>query len=142
MAIISFYLNGEDEKLIKNYAKSKNMSVSSFLRSIAVERIEDDIDDQLYEKAQREPNNLNCDVSLADLRRELSTYCWYNVVRLIGFFCDYIKAFKKVFRLSRNTFLFIIRQIQERNNGFRTLVKFRFDPNSMTEFVDHLFGEI
>ncbi|MFH5811137.1 DUF6290 family protein [Companilactobacillus sp. FL22-1] len=45
MGVISFYLDGQDEKLIKNYAKSKNISVSSFIRSVAVEKIEDDLDD-------------------------------------------------------------------------------------------------
>lgn len=74
MAIISFSLDCEDEKLIKNYAKSKNMSVSSFLRSVAVERIEDDIDDQLYEKAVREFKD-NQDVTLEAMRKELKSYC-------------------------------------------------------------------
>lgn len=74
MAVISLYLDGQDEKLIKNYAKSKHVSVSSFLRSIAVERIEDDLDDQLYEKAVRECKD-NQDVSLEELRKELDTFC-------------------------------------------------------------------
>lgn len=74
MAMISLYLTRQDEKLIKNYAKSKNMSVSSFIRSAAIERIEDDIDDQLYEKSVREFKD-NQDVSLDDLRKELDAYC-------------------------------------------------------------------
>jgi len=74
MAILSFYLDGQDEKLIKNYAKSKNISVSSFLRSLAVEKIEDDLDDQLYEQAIREAKP-NQDVSLDALRKELNSYC-------------------------------------------------------------------
>ncbi|WP_119327341.1 type II toxin-antitoxin system RelB family antitoxin [Companilactobacillus musae] len=75
MATISLYLDGKDEKLIKNYAKSKNMSVSDFLRSIAVEKIEDDIDNQLYEKAIREFKENPQDVSLEAMRKELSLYC-------------------------------------------------------------------
>ncbi|PMD73297.1 type II toxin-antitoxin system RelB family antitoxin [Companilactobacillus nuruki] len=74
MAVISLYLDGQDEKLIKNYAKSKNVSVSAFLRSIAVEKIEDDIDDELYEKSVRE-RKVNHDVSLADLKKEMENYC-------------------------------------------------------------------
>jgi len=74
MAILSFYLDGQDEKLIKNYAKSKNISVSSFLRSLAVEKIEDDLDDRLYEEAVRE-DKANHDVTLAALRKELKSYC-------------------------------------------------------------------
>ncbi|MQS76965.1 type II toxin-antitoxin system RelB family antitoxin [Companilactobacillus halodurans] len=75
MATISLYLDGHDEKLIKNYAKSKNMSVSSFLRSIAVEKIEDDIDDQLYERAVREFKENPQDISLDEMEKELSIYC-------------------------------------------------------------------
>lgn len=75
MAIISFYLDDEDEKLIKNYAKSKDTSVSSFLRSTIIEKIEDDIDDQLYEKAMREFKDNPQDVSLEAMRKEMSQYC-------------------------------------------------------------------
>lgn len=76
MGVISFYLDGQDEKLIKNYAKSKNISVSSFIRSVAVERIEDDLDDQLYEKAMNNSKNCSHDISLAQLRKEMEAYCW------------------------------------------------------------------
>lgn len=75
MAVISFYLDGRDEKLIKNYARSKNMSVSAFLRSIAVESIEDDLDDQLYEKALSESKNNEHDISLDQLHKEMEAYC-------------------------------------------------------------------
>ena len=75
MAIISFYLDDADEKLIKNYAKSKDTSVSSFLRTTVIEKIEDDIDDQLYEKAMREFKDNPQDVSLAAMRKEMSQYC-------------------------------------------------------------------
>ncbi len=73
MATISFYLDSQDERLIKNYAKSKNISVSSFLRSIAVERIEDDIDNLLYEKAIQ--GNGSHDISLDEVRDELDQLC-------------------------------------------------------------------
>jgi len=75
MATISFYLDGQDELLIKNYAKSKNMSVSSFLRSVAVEKIEDDIDNRLYERAMREDGGIPQDITLDEIKRELDIYC-------------------------------------------------------------------
>lgn len=74
MAVISLYLDGQDEKLITNYAKSKHVTVSDFLRSIAVEKIEDDLDDELYEKAIRDCK-VNHDVSLDDLKKEMKNYC-------------------------------------------------------------------
>lgn len=75
MAIISFYLSDRDEKLIKNYAKSKHVSVSSFLHSAVMDRIEDEIDDRLCEKAEREFKCNPQDVSLDDMRKELNSYC-------------------------------------------------------------------
>lgn len=82
MAVISLYLDGQDEKLIKNYAKSKNISVSAFLRSIAVEKIEDDLDDRLYEEAVNNSKNGNHDISLAELRKEMEAYCWLYAVMI------------------------------------------------------------
>ncbi|AYE38806.1 type II toxin-antitoxin system RelB family antitoxin [Companilactobacillus zhachilii] len=75
MAVIALDLDEQDEKLIKNYAKSKNISVSAFLRSVAVEKIEDDLDDRLYEKAVRESKNNDHDISLEALHREMEAYC-------------------------------------------------------------------
>ncbi|WP_057881896.1 type II toxin-antitoxin system RelB family antitoxin [Companilactobacillus kimchiensis] len=75
MAIIPFYLSEHDEKLIENYAKSKHMSVSSFLHSVAMDKIEDDIDTELYERAKSEFKDNPEDVTLAALKRELKTYC-------------------------------------------------------------------
>jgi len=75
MATISFYLDIQDEKLIKNYAKSKNMSVSSFLRSVAVEKIEDEIDSQLVDRAIEEGHDNPLDISISDMKKELSLYC-------------------------------------------------------------------
>lgn len=75
MATISLYLSSHDEKLIKNYAKSKNMSASDFLRSVAIEKIEDDLDNQIYEKSLQEYRDNPQDVSLEALKKELSLYC-------------------------------------------------------------------
>ncbi len=48
---ISLRLSDEDTKLIKNYAKINNMSVSDLIRKAVIERIEDEIDLDAYNKA-------------------------------------------------------------------------------------------
>ncbi|MDR4934611.1 DUF6290 family protein [Companilactobacillus paralimentarius] len=63
MATISFQLDDFDEKVIRNYAKSKDMSISSFLRTVVIEKIEDDIDDELYEQALQESKNGSQDIT-------------------------------------------------------------------------------
>ena len=74
MAIISFHLDDCDEKIIRNYAKSKNMSISSFLRSVVVEKIEDDIDDELYKQALIESKNDPRDITLDDIKKVMDQY--------------------------------------------------------------------
>lgn len=51
MAIISIIINPDEEKFIKNYAKSKNISVSALFRISVLEKIEDDIDLNLHKQA-------------------------------------------------------------------------------------------
>ncbi|CAJ1183209.1 hypothetical protein FD33_GL001018 [Companilactobacillus paralimentarius DSM 13238 = JCM 10415] len=75
MATISFQLDDFDEKVIRNYAKSKDMSISSFLRTVVIEKIEDDIDDELYEQALQESKNGSQDITLDDLKKAMSRYC-------------------------------------------------------------------
>lgn len=75
MATISFHLDDFDEKVIRNYAKSKNMSTSSFLRTVVIEKIEDDIDDELYEKTFEESKNEPQDITLDELKKAMSRYC-------------------------------------------------------------------
>ena len=75
MATISFQLDDFDEKVIRNYAKSKDMSISSFLRTVVIEKIEDDIDDKLYEQALQESKNGSQDITLDDLKKAMSRYC-------------------------------------------------------------------
>ncbi len=48
---ISLRLKPEEEKLIRNYAKSKNITVSELLRSSVMDRIEDEFDLKAFEKA-------------------------------------------------------------------------------------------
>ena len=48
---ISLRLSEEDTKLIKDYAKINNMSVSDLIRQAVIEKIEDEIDLAAYNKA-------------------------------------------------------------------------------------------
>ena len=48
---ISLDLNTKDEKIIKDYAKLKNVSVSKLIKYIVIEKIEDEIDLQAYNEA-------------------------------------------------------------------------------------------
>jgi uncharacterized protein (DUF1778 family) len=48
---ISLRLSEEDTKLIKDYAKVNNMSVSDLIRQAVIEKIEDEIDLAAYNKA-------------------------------------------------------------------------------------------
>ena len=47
---ISLRLSEEDTKLIKDYAKVNNMSVSDLIRQAVIEKIEDEIDLAAYNK--------------------------------------------------------------------------------------------
>ena len=51
---ISLRLSDEDTKLIKDYAKINNMSVSDLIRKAVIEKIEDEIDLDAYNKAIQE----------------------------------------------------------------------------------------
>ena len=48
---ISLRLSEEDTKLIKDYAKVNNMSVSDLIHQAVIEKIEDEIDLAAYNKA-------------------------------------------------------------------------------------------
>lgn len=54
MGTISLRVDEEDEKLIKEYAKTKNITVSSLFRNAVLEKIEDEIDMDLYHIAMKQ----------------------------------------------------------------------------------------
>ena len=54
MGTISLRMDEEDEKLIKEYAKTKNITVSSRFRNAVLEKIEDEIDMDLYHIAMKQ----------------------------------------------------------------------------------------
>ena len=54
MGTISLRMDEEDEKLIKEYAKTKNITVSSLFTNAVLEKIEDEIDMDLYHIAMKQ----------------------------------------------------------------------------------------
>ncbi|MCY1691420.1 DUF6290 family protein [Exiguobacterium sp. SL14] len=48
MSTISVRLDDQDTRLIKEYAKAKNITISTLVRDAVLDRIEDEIDLQLY----------------------------------------------------------------------------------------------
>ena len=54
MGTISLRMDEEDEKLIKEYAKTKNITVSSLFRNAVLEKFEDEIDMDLYHIAMKQ----------------------------------------------------------------------------------------
>ena len=54
MSIIQARISGEEETLIKQYAKTKNISISDLIRNAVMEKIEDEIDLKLYEQTMAE----------------------------------------------------------------------------------------
>lgn len=71
MSIISLRMNKEEEKLIKAYAKANKISVSELFRSSVLEKIEDDIDLELYHQAMKEHQIDSNDISFDEMIKEL-----------------------------------------------------------------------
>ena len=71
MTTISLRISEQDEKLIKEYAKANNISVSALFRESVLEKIEDSIDLNLYVeeiKAYKErPESISFDEMLEGL---------------------------------------------------------------------------
>lgn len=72
MAVISLRIDSEEIKLIKEYAKAKNISVSALIRNSVLEKIEDEIDLGLYNEAMKEYNKNPQSISFEDMLEELS----------------------------------------------------------------------
>lgn len=72
MTVISLRLDEQEDKLIKEYAKTKNISVSALIRSSVLEKIEDEIDLGLYNQAMKEHRENLQSISFEDMLKELS----------------------------------------------------------------------
>ncbi len=74
MSIISLRMNEQEEKLIKEYARVNNVSVSELFRSSVLEKIENDIDLKLYHQAMVEHRNDPNDISFDEMIKELGLH--------------------------------------------------------------------
>lgn len=72
MAVISLRIDTEEDKLIKEYAKANNLSVSALFRNSVLEKIENEIDLGLYNQAMAEHNEKPQSISFEDMLKELS----------------------------------------------------------------------
>lgn len=68
---ISLRLNDEEMQVVKEYAASYNISVSELFRNAVMEKIEDEIDIELYKTAINEYKNNPETYTLEDVEREL-----------------------------------------------------------------------
>lgn len=68
---ISLRLSEQDAKLIKDYAKLNNISVSDLFRQTVIERIEDEIDLEAYNKAYEEYLKDPKTYTLEEVKKEL-----------------------------------------------------------------------
>jgi len=71
MSIIQARLSDEDEALVMQYVKVKNISVSELIREAILEKIEDEIDLQLYEEALAEFEKSPAAYALDAVEKEL-----------------------------------------------------------------------
>ena len=75
MGTISLRMDEEDEKLIKEYAKTKNITVSSLFRNAVLEKIEDEIDMDLYHIAMKQHIANPQVVSFDEMMKEID-FCY------------------------------------------------------------------
>lgn len=68
---ISLRLSEQDAKLIKDYAKLNNISISDLFRQTVIERIEDEIDLEAYNKAYEEYLKDPKTYTLEEIKKEL-----------------------------------------------------------------------
>lgn len=68
---ISLRLSDEDSKLIKDYAQINNMSISDLVRQAVIEKIENEIDLEAYNKALKNFKKNPKTYTLDEIEKEL-----------------------------------------------------------------------
>ncbi|AQU80742.1 MULTISPECIES: type II toxin-antitoxin system RelB family antitoxin [Planococcus] len=68
MATISLRVDDRDSKLIRDYAKLKNTSVSDLMRNAIIEKIEDELDVENFDRLLATMETTH---SLDDVKKEL-----------------------------------------------------------------------
>lgn len=71
MNTINLRFNDEDNKLVRDYAKANNMTISNLIRNSVLEKIEDDIDLKLYNLAMEEHKENPQDISFDEMMKDL-----------------------------------------------------------------------
>ncbi|SDQ24164.1 DUF6290 family protein [Carnobacterium viridans] len=72
MTVVSLRIDDHEDKLIKEYAKANNISVSTLFRNAVLEKIEDEIDLGLYNQAMSEHKENPRSISFEDMLKELA----------------------------------------------------------------------
>jgi RHH-type rel operon transcriptional repressor/antitoxin RelB len=71
MNTINLRISDEDNKLVRDYAKANNITISDLVRNSVLEKIEDDIDLKLYNQAMKDhkenPQDISFDEMMVDL---------------------------------------------------------------------------
>ena len=68
---ISLRLNDEDTMLIKKYAELNSLSVSELIRQAVIEKIENEYDLEIFDKAMAEYKETPVTYSLDEVEKEL-----------------------------------------------------------------------
>ena len=69
--VITLRINDEDNKLVRDYAKANNITISDLVRNSVLEKIEDDIDLKLYNQAMKDHEENPQDISFDEMMTEL-----------------------------------------------------------------------
>ncbi|WP_070327788.1 type II toxin-antitoxin system RelB family antitoxin [Exiguobacterium aurantiacum] len=72
MGTISVRLKEEDERLIREYAKTKNLDLSTLFWGAVLERIENDLDLELYHEAMNEHQEHSEAISFEGMMEDLN----------------------------------------------------------------------
>lgn len=72
LTVISLRIDTQEEKLIKEYAKANNISVSALFRNAVLEKNEDEINLGLHNQAMTKHKKNPQRISFKDMLKELS----------------------------------------------------------------------
>ncbi len=71
MSSITLRIDDDDNKLIRDYAKIKNITISELMRQSVLEKIEDEIDLKIYNQAMIEHKEDPQEISFDEMMTEL-----------------------------------------------------------------------
>jgi RHH-type rel operon transcriptional repressor/antitoxin RelB len=71
MNVINLRISDDDNKLVRDYAKANNVTISDLVRNSVLEKIEDDIDLKLYNQAIKDHKENPQDISFDEMMTEL-----------------------------------------------------------------------